>query len=110
MHGEKPTLLRQVGAKAQLKLEAQRAGPPALWLGWGMSGLIGWSVSLPTLAGGMLGLWLDRQHPGQRSWTLVLLMAGLTLGCANAWYWVAQQNAGMHPAPPRLSETDEHDE
>jgi ATP synthase protein I len=61
-----------------------------------MSGLIGWSVAVPTLLGAMLGLWLDRSHPGVRSWTLMLLIAGLCIGCANAWHWVAQQDKAMH--------------
>ena len=56
-----------------------------------MSGLIGWSVAVPTLLGAMLGLWLDRRHPGPHSWTLMLLVAGLVIGCANAWHWVASR-------------------
>jgi ATP synthase protein I len=61
-----------------------------------MSGLIGWSVALPTLAGAILGIWLDQRHPQKFSWTLTLLLAGLLLGCFNAWHWVAQQNKSMH--------------
>jgi ATP synthase protein I len=64
-----------------------------------MSGLIGWSVAVPTLAGVMLGAWLDRRHPGSRSWTLMLLMAGLVIGCANAWHWVAQEDKAMRDEP-----------
>ena len=26
----------------------------------------------------------------------MLLVAGLCVGCANAWYWVAQQDKAMH--------------
>jgi len=51
---------------------------------------------VPTLGGIMLGLWLDRRHPGTFSWTLALLFAGLFIGCANAWYWVDQQDKAMH--------------
>ncbi len=46
-----------------------------------MTGLIGWSV-----AGAALGLWLDEHHPSGHSWTLALLMAGLMIGCLNAWH------------------------
>lgn len=56
-----------------------------------MMGVIGWSVSIPTLLGVALGLWLDQRYPGVRSWTLALLVAGLLLGCFNAWYWVAKE-------------------
>jgi ATP synthase protein I len=60
-----------------------------------MMGLIGWSVTVPTLLGAALGLWLDRQHSGTYSWTLALLVAGLAIGCLNAWHWVAKQDQAM---------------
>ena len=86
---------RQVASKAARKLKVQRAGQTGVWLGLGMTGLIGWSVVVPTVLGAMLGLWLDRHHPGGRSWTLALLVAGLAVGCANAWYWVSQQDRAI---------------
>jgi len=87
---------RKIAADEARKLRVQRAGPQGVWFGLGMSGLIGWSVAVPTLAGIMLGLWLDRRHPEIFSWTLALLFAGLVIGCANAWYWVNQQDKAMH--------------
>lgn len=89
------TLAEQVGARAARKLKARRAGPPGVWFGLGMMGLIGWSVAVPTLLGAALGLWLDQRYPGGRSWTLALLVAGLTLGCLNAWHWVSQEDRAM---------------
>jgi len=86
----------QVGAKAERKLAARRRGMPRVWGGLGMMGLIGWSVVVPTLAGAALGTWLDRHYPGRHAWTLALLVAGLTLGCFNAWRWVAREDADMH--------------
>ena len=86
---------QQVGAKVERKLRAQRNGNQQVWFGLGMSGLIGWSVAVPTVLGALLGVWLDERHPGNRSWTLMLLMAGLVVGCANAWHWVAEQNKSM---------------
>lgn len=85
----------QVGAAARRKLKARRHPGQGVWLGLGMMGLIGWSVVVPTLLGTALGLWLDKHQPGQHSWTLALLMAGLTLGCMNAWRWVAQEDKAM---------------
>lgn len=85
----------RVGAKAARKLEARRNPAPGVWFGLGMMGLIGWSVTVPTLAGAALGLWLDRKYPGGRSWTLALLVGGLTIGCLNAWHWVARQDEAM---------------
>ena len=89
----------QVGAKASRKLKAQRSGVQGVWFGLGMTGLIGWSVAVPTLVGVALGLWLDKHHPGQHSWTLALLMAGLTIGCLNAWHWVAKEDKALREEP-----------
>lgn len=88
-------LSREIGAKAARKLKAQRNPTPGVWFGLGMMGLIGWSVVVPTLLGAMLGLWLDRTYPGGRSWTLALLVAGLVIGCFNAWRWVAKEDQAM---------------
>jgi ATP synthase protein I len=87
---------REVGAKAERKLRARREVTPGVWFGLGMMGLIGWSVAIPTLLGAILGLWLDRRYPGPHSWTLALLVAGLVIGCWNAWHWVAREEKEMH--------------
>ncbi len=86
---------RTVGAKAARKLTAQRDTTHGVWFGLGMMGLVGWSVAVPTLLGAMLGLWLDEHHPAPFSWTLALLVAGLTLGCLNAWRWVAKEDKAI---------------
>jgi ATP synthase protein I len=90
-----PTLGEQIGAKAARKLKARRNSTQGVWFGLGMMGLIGWSVVVPTLLGAALGIWLDQRHAGRHSWTLALLMAGLTLGCVNAWHWVAKEDKAM---------------
>jgi ATP synthase protein I len=94
-----PTFAGQVGAKAARKLKARRNSAPGVWFGLGMMGLIGWSVAIPTLLGAALGLWLDRRFPGGRSWTLALLVAGLTIGCLNAWFWVSKEDKAMRDKP-----------
>lgn len=90
-----PPLAREIGAKAKRKLHARRHGNPGVWFGLGMMGLIGWSVTVPTLLGAALGLWLDKYHPASHPWTLALLMAGLVIGCWNAWHWVAKEEKAM---------------
>jgi ATP synthase protein I len=84
-----------VDSKAARKLAARQDPAQGVWFGLGMMGLIGWSVVVPTLLGTAAGLWLDHRHPGSHSWTLALLVAGLTLGCLNAWRWVAKEEADM---------------
>jgi ATP synthase protein I len=88
------TFSQEVGAKAARKLKAQRSRQ-GVWFGLGMMGLIGWSVVVPTLLGAALGIWLDNRHPGNHSWTLTLLIAGLAIGCFNAWHWVDKENKEM---------------
>jgi ATP synthase protein I len=92
-----PTLAEQIGAKAARKQRA-RQDPAQVWLGLGMMGLVGWSVSIPTLLGAALGLWLDARHAEGHSWTLALLVAGLLLGCFNAWHWVAREERAIRAA------------
>ncbi|MEO5715824.1 MAG: AtpZ/AtpI family protein [Luteolibacter sp.] len=88
------SLAAQIGAKAARKLKARRSDH-GVWFGLGMMGLVGWSVVVPTLLGAALGVWLDGHHPGAHSWTLALLVAGLVLGCVNAWHWVAKEDRAM---------------
>jgi ATP synthase protein I len=94
----------RVGAKAARKLKARRHSAPGVWFGLGMMGLIGWSVVVPTLLGAALGLWLDHRYPSKHSWTLALLVAGVVLGCCNAWNWVAKEEKAM-----RQEQEDDHD-
>ncbi|MGD0614106.1 MAG: AtpZ/AtpI family protein [Verrucomicrobiota bacterium] len=90
-----PTFAGQVGAKAARKLKARRHSTQGVWFGLGMMGLVGWSVAVPTLLGAALGIWLDKHHPGKHAWTLALLVAGLAIGCLNAWHWIAKEDKAM---------------
>jgi ATP synthase protein I len=93
--GSSPTekFAEQVAHKAERKLKAQRRRHRGIWLGLSMMGLVGWSVAIPTLAGTALGVYLDKHYPGAHSYTLALLVAGLIIGCFNAWHW---GSAEMH--------------
>lgn len=81
-----------VSRKAERKLQARRQGDRGVWFGLGMFGLVGWSVAIPTVAGTVLGLWLDAGRTGGVSWTLTLMVVGLALGCLNAWFWVRKES------------------
>ena len=84
-----------VGDKARRKLEARREGDRGVWFGLGMFGLVGWSVTVPTLLGVGIGMFLDARltgGPGTVSWTLTGLVVGIAVGCANAWYWVRRES------------------
>ncbi|MFE8072539.1 AtpZ/AtpI family protein [Marinobacteraceae bacterium S3BR75-40.1] len=90
---------RQVNAKARRKRQAQRHTNHTIWFGFGMMGIVGWSVAIPTVLGGALGLWLDDLYPGGRSWTLALLLGGLALGCITALYWLKNEEQAMKEEP-----------
>ena len=92
---EETTFSRQVGAQAARKLKAQRRATRSIWFGFGMSGLIGWSVTVPTLLGVALGAWLDEHHPSTYSWTLMMMLIGLIIGCLNAWHWVSREEKAL---------------
>jgi ATP synthase protein I len=77
-------MIREVSEKQSRMLRA-RAGDKGFWSSIQVLGVVGWSVTVPTLLGVALGVFIDRRWPGRFSWTLMLLFAGLTLGCANAW-------------------------
>jgi ATP synthase protein I len=94
-HDNDPTFAEEVGAKAARKLRARRNADQGVWFGLGMMGLVGWSVVVPTLLGAALGFWLDKHHPGGHAWTLALLVAGLVIGCLNAWHWVAREERSI---------------
>ena len=89
-----PEFSRRIKVKAARKLRARQAqgrDAETAWSGLGMIGLVGWGVSVPTLLGAALGIWLDRRFPGEHSWTLTLLFAGLVIGCLNAWRWITRE-------------------
>jgi ATP synthase protein I len=92
---EETSFSRQVGAQATRKLKAQRETTKSVWFGLGMSGLVGWTVTIPTLIGAALGIWVDKRYPSSYSWTLMLLLVGLVIGCSNAWHWVHSEYTEM---------------
>jgi ATP synthase protein I len=82
----------EIGEKEDRKLKARRERNRGLWYGLGMFGLVGWSVSIPTLIFLALGIWIDTHYPSGYSWTLMLLVFGIGVGCLNAWYWVSNES------------------
>ena len=80
-----------VEARRRRRLRARAEGDRSVWKGLGVFGMVGWAVSIPTLLGIALGLWIDRRFPGSTSWTLTLLCLGVALGCWNAWTWIQRE-------------------
>ncbi len=91
-HETRSNMERQVASKEQRRLRAIRTGGRSVWFGLGMFGVIGWSIAVPMILGISLGIWIDSQTDTQRSWTLMLMAAGLGVGCLNAWAWIRRES------------------
>lgn len=82
---------QQVGAKVTRKIRAMKE-KKNIWYALGMFGMVGWSVAVPALMGIAIGIWIDTHTNSPYSWTLMLLIGGLILGCFNAWFWIQQES------------------
>ena len=100
----KDSFAGRVAAKETRRQKARRRGVQSVWVGFGIFGLVGWSVVVPTLAGTALGVWIDGKYPSEHSWTLMLLVFGLIARCANAWHWIEKEAAAI-----RKEEEDGHE-
>ncbi len=97
-----------VGTRARRKEQARANPARPLWSGFSLFGIVGWSVSVPTLLGITLGVWLDRNYAAPYSWTLTMLTVGLVLGCFNAWRWISHEERNIHNNDS--AEEDQHGE
>ncbi|MEZ0576906.1 AtpZ/AtpI family protein [Halodesulfovibrio aestuarii] len=81
----------RIGEKERRRLKAEQKKNIGAWYGLGLVGIVGWSVVIPTLLGIFLGVWVDIHWPSPRSWTLMLMVLGLFIGCLCAGFWVNRQ-------------------
>ncbi len=77
-------MLRGVAARQGSMIRGRR-DRKGNWSGLAILGIVGWSVTIPTLVGTAVGIWLDHHWPGRVPWTVTLLFGGLIFGCASAW-------------------------
>lgn len=55
-------------------------------------GAIGWYMSIPSVAGILLGRWLDRRFPYESiSWTINFMLAGMVMGAFSMWFWLKRE-------------------
>jgi len=89
--GGKKDFSEEVGRKETRRIKARQERDRSVWFGLGMFGLVGWSIAIPTIIGAAIGIWIDSTWPGRHSWTLMLLVIGVVIGCMNAWNWVKRE-------------------
>ncbi|MBN1382278.1 MAG: AtpZ/AtpI family protein [Deltaproteobacteria bacterium] len=94
----------QIDKKAAHRIRVRREPDQTIWFGLGVFGVVGWSVAIPTLIGVAIGLWIDATWPSRFSWALMMLIAGVILGCMNAWFWV--KRAGLYRIEPDEDEDE----
>lgn len=84
-------LAQVVGAKENRKVRARTEAHRSVWFGFGMFGIVGWSVAIPAVVFIAIGVWIDKTWPSPYSWTLMMLFIGIVVGCLNAWHWISRE-------------------
>lgn len=78
-------LLERIGTSEARMIRGSRRDSREFWRAVALIGVVGWTVVVPMLIGIASGTWIDHRWPSRFSWTLMLLVAGLGIGCAMAW-------------------------
>lgn len=86
----------QVSDKERRRLKALKSKKKSEWSGLGLFGMVGWSITVPTLLGTALGIYLDKKYQQTFSWTLTFLIIGLAIGCVIAWQWIGNEHKNIN--------------
>jgi ATP synthase protein I len=75
------------------RLARREKGHRSFWQSLGVLGMVGWPIAIGSVGGALLGRYLDTRLESGIQYTLMLLTAGVMLGCFAAWKSVAQKHA-----------------
>ena len=67
---QQSNLQDRIEDRERRKLKSQKQGKPNVWQGFGVFGLIGWSIALPLVSLTLVGIWLDERYDHEFSFTL----------------------------------------
>ena len=84
-------MLNEIEKDANQKIKAKSEGDEIMF-GLGLFGIVGWSISIPTVLGVALGVYLDKKFTSNISWTITFLFLGIVIGSFNAWRWINEKN------------------
>ena len=56
-------LRKNIRRREKRKMRARGEKEESIWFGLGTFGVVGWSVSIPTVIGIAIGVWMDRKWP-----------------------------------------------
>lgn len=84
-------MLDEIEKEAKKKIRSKSEGDEIAF-GLGLFGIVGWSISIPTVLGIALGIYLDKKFTSNISWTITLLFSGVIFGSFNVWHWINEKN------------------
>lgn len=87
--GHREAFLSEVERRRRRK--EQNAKDTSFWTSVGAMGTVGWSVSLPTALGTLLGRWLDGRLESGHVFMMFFMLVGLIVGCVIAWRMIAER-------------------
>jgi ATP synthase protein I len=65
--------------------QARREGERPIGKNLAMIGVLGWLIAMPTLAGALVGHWIDERAGGGVFWAATLIFIGVVAGGGLAW-------------------------
>ncbi len=74
------------------RLARREKGHRSFWRSLGVLGMVGWPIALGSAGGTLLGHYLDKRFDTGIHFTLMLMTAGVLMGCFTAWKTVAQKH------------------
>lgn len=74
------------------RLARRETGHRSFWQSLSVLGMVGWPIAIGSVGGALLGRYLDSNFQGGVRYTLMLMMAGVLLGCFTAWKTVTQKH------------------
>ncbi|NJN47913.1 MAG: hypothetical protein HC808_17145 [Candidatus Competibacteraceae bacterium] len=72
------------------RLARHEQGQRSFWRSLSVLGMVGWPIAVGSVGGALLGRYLDTTFTTGISYTLMLMTAGVILGCFVAWKTVTQ--------------------
>ena len=74
------------------RLARRERGHRSFWRSLNVLGMVGWPITLGSVGGAWLGRYLDTRLDSGIRFTLILMTAGVLLGCFVAWKTVTQKH------------------
>ena len=89
---ESESVEQRIDRRASQRQRGQARTRRTVWFGLGTFGVVGWSIAVPAALGAFAGMCIDARADRRESWTVMLLLIGLAIGCANAWRWIRRES------------------